>query len=490
MKNQLKIGQEYPIKGEDQYIFKMVQDVKAQMARLHGPGSVSRQAHPKQHGLVRAEFIVEPDQLREDLRVGIFATTKTYPAWIRFSSFSTQPKPDIKKDVRGMAIKVIQVPGHKLLSAELHSDNQDFLLVSNETFAARDVHRFQRVVSIVTGSVRGFKKIWEILANLRTLLRARSEFVRVSNLLQIPYWSTTPYQFGGESRAVKYHVVPRSNHLDPIPKKPKDWYLREAMIRTLGQEDVWFDFMVQFQEDPHEMPIEDATVKWSSSFHKVASIRIPSQDFASEEELRSGRNMSFSPWHSLPAHRPLGGLNRARRAIYSHMSAFRMKENEAQATHPSRFLKLKKSNNMATTPTNTNRAIVMQMLQAFEKKDVEKVLSFMADDVLWFTQGDPKAIPFAGTHRGKKEVLGMFVQEGKLIKAQDFQLKSISGGNADDNPEEPVVVTIHEKVLVLATKKTYEMDFSLTISLKDQKVVGVVSLMDTLAVARAFDTVS
>ena len=84
----------------------------------------------------------------------------------------------------------------------------------------------------------------------------------------------------------------------------------------------------------------------------------------------------------------------------------------------------------------------------------------------------------------------MFVQEGKLIKAQDFQLKSISGGNADDNPEEPVVVTIHEKVLVLATKKTYEMDFSLTISLKDQKVVGVVSLMDTLAVARAFDTVS
>lgn len=145
---------------------------------------------------------------------------------------------------------------------------------------------------------------------------------------------------------------------------------------------------------------------------------------------------------------------------------------------------------MATTPTNSNRAIVMQMLQAFEKKDVEKVLSFMTDDIIWFTQGDPKAIPFAGTHKGKKGVLGMFVKQGKLITAQEFQLKSISGGNTDDNPEEPVVVTIHEKVLVLATKKTYEMDFSLTISLKDQKVVGVVSLMDTLAVARAFDTVS
>jgi hypothetical protein len=33
--------------------------------------------------------------------------------------------------------------------------------------------------------------------------------------------------------------------------------------------------------------------------------------------------MSFNPWHALVPHRPLGSMNRARRAIYEALSAFR-----------------------------------------------------------------------------------------------------------------------------------------------------------------------
>lgn len=491
-KQKRQIGREYPIKGEDDCIFKMVQDVRAQLKQLHGPGSMRRQAHPKQHGLVQAEFIVNPEELDEEYRVGLFATQKKYPAWIRFSSFNTTPRPDFKKDVRGMAIKLTEVPGHKLLSSNVIAETQDFLLVSNETFSAKNAAQFQRLVAIVTGRVKGFKKIIEVLANLRALLRAAAEFIRVGNLLQIPYWSTTPYQFGNEDRAVKYHVRPRTDHQDPIPKKPTDSYLRETMIETLLMHDVWFDFMVQFQEDANKMPIEDATVKWKSPFIKIASIRIPKQQFASQEELMMGRNMTFSPWHSLPEHRPLGGLNRARKAIYSEMAAFRLKQNEVQATNAELVPHLLRSPKSSSQNTSfkTNSMIVQEILGAFQSKNLEKVMSFLSDEVVWIAQGDPKAIPFAGTYNGKEAILNRFVQQEELIAVETFQLKSIVGGKDQHNTNEPVVVIINEKVLVKDTKKTYEMDFILNFYLKDQQVVLIESLMDSLAVARAFDSVS
>ena len=34
---------------------------------------------------------------------------------------------------------------------------------------------------------------------------------------------------------------------------------------------------------------------------------------------------AFNPWHALPAHRPLGNMNRARKQIYEAMAAFRAK---------------------------------------------------------------------------------------------------------------------------------------------------------------------
>jgi len=80
--------------------------------------------------------------------------------------------------------------------------------------------------------------------------------------------------------------------------------------------------MVQFQKDPVRMPIEDASVEWKKSdsdFRKVATVRIPAQVLGSDE-MRAFRasceDLSFNPWHTLAEHRPLGGLNRLRRAAY------------------------------------------------------------------------------------------------------------------------------------------------------------------------------
>ena len=74
------------------------------------------------------------------------------------------------------------------------------------------------------------------------------------------------------------------------------------------------------------MPIEDASVEWpadAAPFQTVATLRIPSQRFDSPEQLARCEAISFNPWHALVPHRPLGSMNRARRAIYEALAPFR-----------------------------------------------------------------------------------------------------------------------------------------------------------------------
>src|SRR5215469_8762896 len=49
------------------------------------PGHARRDAHPKAHGIVKAEFRVNAS-IANNLAKGIFVPGKTYEAWIRFSN--------------------------------------------------------------------------------------------------------------------------------------------------------------------------------------------------------------------------------------------------------------------------------------------------------------------------------------------------------------------------------------------------------------------
>ncbi|MCY1223031.1 hypothetical protein D9M72_351400 [compost metagenome] len=99
-----------------------------------------------------------------------------------------------------------------------------------------------------------------------------------------------------------------------------------------------FAFQVQKQNAQHYMPIEDTSVEWDeavSPFVTVATIKVPAQDFDSREQNLACDNLSFNPWHSLPEHRPIGGINRLRKAVYETVSAYRHERNGASdATTP------------------------------------------------------------------------------------------------------------------------------------------------------------
>jgi ketosteroid isomerase-like protein len=58
----------------------------------------------------------------------------------------------------------------------------------------------------------------------------------------------------------------------------------------------------------------------------------------------------------------------------------------------------------ATSLTERNRAIVEAMFEAANKGDVERVVSYLSDDV---TVDEPLFLPFGKVYRGKDEFLGL-----------------------------------------------------------------------------------
>lgn len=114
-------------------------------------------------------------------------------------------------------------------------------------------------------------------------------------------------------------------------------YLRDVMDQQLGRERAAFDFLVQLQTDPRSMPVEDPRIRWepaSSPFRQVATLNLPVQSFASPAQQQFAEDLSYSPWHCVPEHQPLGGVNRCRRIIYRAISDFRHQANRRAVVEP------------------------------------------------------------------------------------------------------------------------------------------------------------
>lgn len=326
------LAQETIPSGESDYIEDLLERLKAKIIEDNAGGIMRRDAHAKMHGVVKAEFIIEPD-LPEELKIGLFKEPNTYTAWIRFSNQSGSLSPDIGRDIRGMAIKLMGVPGEKILEPEKDEQTHDFIVISTPAFVTKDVQEFDGLIKALTGNLlmkaSFFMTHWRVVWNLIKSLK------KFANPLQIRYFSTTPYLFG--STAVKYSAIPHIVKADALPDNPSDDYLRLAMVNQLKGGEALFDFAVQLQTDADTMPIEDPGHEWQESvspFRKVATIRILQQEFDSEKQNKFGENLSFTPWHALPEHRPLGGINRARKVIYRAISVFRHEYNHADRKEP------------------------------------------------------------------------------------------------------------------------------------------------------------
>jgi Catalase len=336
MKRQLELNTEYPEPHEQEVTAETIALLKNSIEQRYFTGLTYRDVHSKGHALVRAEFTVEPG-LPEEFRVGLFKSPGVYPAWIRYSSSFQDPQADIIADIRGMAIKLMGVPGKKLLEVQAEATTQDFIFLSTDTFLTKNASDFCKFVK--SGAMNYSKSLsnlprifWFIITHPKAGIGLVTSSRKFANLLEMDWFSATPYLFG--NRAVKYGLRPWLPKNSRLPDKPTNNFLRERLISDLARQEAGFDFMIQFQSDPHKEPIENALVPWKTPFHKVASVRLPRQTIGSPEQMAFVENLSFNPWHCLPEHRPLGGANRVRKAVYFAISEFRHNRNGVPVREP------------------------------------------------------------------------------------------------------------------------------------------------------------
>ena len=305
---------------------------------------VLRDAHAKAHGCVKAQVTVLQNLVPE-LRHGVLAEPgKTWQAWMRLSNGNAYPQFDSARDARGMAIKLLDVPGDKLLSSKATAANQDFVMFNHPVFFVRDVAEYkQNFAAQASGQkIQAFFPSWDprsweirhLIIALKTLAPAPDSPVSAT------YNSIAPFKLGPHN--IKYRVVPDPQSCPPYQLPEQNTalpnFLRNALYQQLSLDRVpaCFALQVQRQNPDYYMPIEDTSVQWSediSPFETVATVRVEPQDFDTREQNLACDNLSFNPWHALPEHRPIGGINRLRKAVYEAVSVYRHQRNAAPQAH-------------------------------------------------------------------------------------------------------------------------------------------------------------
>ncbi|MHC8441516.1 MAG: catalase [Candidatus Eutrophobiaceae bacterium] len=309
--------------------------------RYKSKQGIGRGAHTKSHACLQANFTVSED-LDGSLQHGVFAQpAHVYQAWMRLSNghFDRSNSEDSQDDARGMAIKLLEPPGEFLEMASDGIPTQDFLLINSPVFFVRKIEDYNDLVAEPDKYIEWlFPELWNPfnwkIKEFLTVMRTMSPPPK--HLLEVDYFSVTPYKLGAAQLNVKYGVKPcRSMQIDLAEEGIGADYLSEDLARRLEQDDACLRFMVQKQDISKHMPLDDPTVEWleeDSPFIEVARLHIPSQDFNTPERKAFCENLSFSPWHTLSEHIPIGQFNRLRRTAYPASQHYRHQQNRAEGT--------------------------------------------------------------------------------------------------------------------------------------------------------------
>jgi hypothetical protein len=325
--------------NEEHLTTQIADQVEKGIRAQYQPGAARRDVHAKSTGFMRAEFRVN-DSIPEDLAKGVFVPGATYQAYLRFSNGSGDPRQqaDGHDDGRGLAIKLLGVPGPKNLETEPNATTQDFVMINHPIFFTNDPQTYLTLITKASGNLLTKLTIPFNLGLKGTRLFKELNSGKISNPLQVTYFSASAFQLGtgADRQAVKFSVEPVDNAVDPMPADPGHDFLTEAMKKTLQAGEVTLKFRIQRRTSP-KLSVEDAMNEWPETeapFVEVATIRVPAQDFDTPEMKALAETISFNVWHSLPEHRPLGSVNRMRKIVYERISRVRNEINKGAWKEP------------------------------------------------------------------------------------------------------------------------------------------------------------
>lgn len=321
-------------KDNNEMTDEIINVLKEKLVKDYEKGFTKRDAHPKGLGLLKGTFVID-NNLNKELETEVFRCGESYNCFIRFSSSGNKVKSDRYKDIRGMAIKLIDVKGCKL--TEYEKNTQDFVMVTIPTMPIGTLPLFRDLIYYMVKKKNPIGLIWSLskskkLGIIKELIASREN---QTSPLDVSYFSTTPYAY--KDKIVKFCVMPNSKYKSKLPKKLTYNYLAENMQKHLIDNDAIFDFYIQFQTDPKTMPINDSSIRWDekkSPLIKIGKIIIPRQWFITDQRTEMEENLSFSPGHCSIDHRPIGDINLARVKIYNELSEFRHERNYRKNIEP------------------------------------------------------------------------------------------------------------------------------------------------------------
>lgn len=303
-----------------------------------------RASHAKSTACVVGDLVVG-DGLPPELAQGLFARPGTYRVAVRLAQGPGEHLDDRVSTHCGMSIKVFGVNGGKLPGHE--AATQDFVLASGTTFPAGTAAGFlsqAKKIGMTVPTPEGVKSVASSLARgINTMLNAVGAGPSptlafyghpFSHPLDEAYFSQCPVRYG--DHVAKLAAFPAS----PDQHALREWTLdphqdengfRHAAVDYFQRSDAVFELRAQLWVNADTQPIEDASVEWSvteSPYLTIATLRLPRQAAYGDARVRYfDEVMTFRPAHSLTAHRPLGGVMRARLQVYRALSAFRHREN-------------------------------------------------------------------------------------------------------------------------------------------------------------------
>jgi catalase len=301
--------------------------------------------HAKGHGIVTGVLTVL-DALPAVMAQGLFATPASYDAILRFSTAPGDNLDDAVSAPRGVGLKILGVPGERLSDAI--DGDQDFLMVNGPVFGAPTPKVFAKnlkLLAATTDRAEGLKKLLsatlravegaiETVGGQSTLITQLGGAPEVHPLGQT-YFSQTAYRYG--EYIAKFALRPVSPGLvqwkdEKVDVAGRPDALREDVGREIIEQGGTWQLCVQLCADLTSMPVEDPTVRWDekrSSFVPVATLTVdPQQSWQHGISEEMEDRLSFSPWHGLAAHQPMGSVNRARKPVYEFASGYRSDFNE------------------------------------------------------------------------------------------------------------------------------------------------------------------
>jgi len=305
-----------------------------------------RSVHAKTQGILEGYLEVDAG-LPIELAQGLFAKPGRYPVVMRFSTVPGDILDDSVSTPRGLAVKIIGVEGERLSGSE-GDVTQDFVLVNGPAFGAPTPKKFLPVITLLSKTTNRVQRLKKLLsAVMRQVQRAIVSVTGQPNttvatlggqpethILGETFYNQAPVRFG--DFIAKISVSPISSELAALKGAALNVNgipngIREAVVAFFKQSGGVWEVRAQLCTDLNLMPIENAATVWPeqlSPYRRIGRIEVTRQN--SWSEARSSvvdDGMQFSPWHGLAAHRPLGGIMRARKEVYAAAKRFRAARN-------------------------------------------------------------------------------------------------------------------------------------------------------------------